>query len=554
MKILKLSLPFKFVSTPHFVQYNKFKINVIYSIKFFILVTAVVSMASLIYQIVCFKREKNLNLNIIKQPSILESQFAPYIMHLFRSLLNKNTDNINDKQNKPLQFGQYYSNWSPFKPYNFKPTDMDLRETTHIYYSFIGIDEKTCKLYLMDKHADTKYKDKFFIADKAPHGLILEFNYLRHGILNIHNDISNNPTLDNKNEFSKLKEANRNSKNFKFIMSIGGWSEAKSFHKLAKSDEYLDNFVNSCVDVLMANGFDGVDIDWEYPKNKKEYQTYVTIFKRLREKLDLLEKQIFGNNHIKNSRWFHLSTAIPCDKDVLENLRLKEIEPFIDGFNLMAYDLSGEWSPKTAYQSNLYSYGSNDNENGDIDSVVSYLIKELEIESTKIILGIPLYGRSFTNVKAKNEREVIGAEFKGVDDWFDKNSPGVWPTNEIYKLKDYTFFHDQKAVSSYLYNAKKKHLIVFDDYLSIKTKGEYIHQKALGGGFFWEANGDILVKKHSTLSFALSDYNKLYFDKSNLKSIWTTKSMQQYYNEQVTLFQDSILSKQSKKIAEMLNL
>lgn len=471
--------------------------------------------------------------------------------HLFRGIINKSPIEQENKTIEPLQFGQYYSNWSPYKPYEFDPSDMDLRQTTHVYYSFIGIDEKTCKVYLMDKFSDTEFTNKKLRKKHRPQGLIMEFNTLRGKVRE--NKHSPNEIEPDKSNHSNSLEINQKSKNFKFIMSIGGWSHAKSFHKLAQSKECLNTFVASCVDMVLANGFDGIDIDWEYPRNKKEYQAYVTIFKRLRVAFDNLEKQIFGMNYKTDNRWFYLSTAIPCDIDILKELHLKEIEPLVDGFNLMAYDLSGEWSQKTAYQSNLYSYDCDNEDISDIDSVVSFLLKRQKLESKKIILGIPLYGRSFTDVIVEDRINAIGANFTGVDNWFDKNSPGVWPTKEIYKLKGYRFYHDKDAVASYLYNHHKKHLIVFDDYECIKAKGEYINQKNLGGGFFWEANGDIIVKGHSTLSFALSDDHSLYFDKTDLKSIWQTQSMKDYYNNKVELFQDLTLNTQSQKIAHMLN-
>ena len=80
--------------------------------------------------------------------------------HLLKSIINKDYTEQKNNALKPLQFGQYYSNWSPYKPYEFTPHDIDLKQTTHVYYSFIGIDKKTCRLYLMDKFSDTEFTNK----------------------------------------------------------------------------------------------------------------------------------------------------------------------------------------------------------------------------------------------------------------------------------------------------------------------------------------------------------------------------------------------------------
>ncbi|OBA27809.1 glycoside hydrolase, partial [Hanseniaspora valbyensis NRRL Y-1626] len=347
----------------------------------------------------------------------------------------------------------------------FFPKDIDMRHTTHIYYSFISIDSKTGNVYLQDIEADTKLKTEEMKENDVP---IMDHVFP---------------------DFNPYDYSLKEQKKFKLIMSIGGWSQKNNFSNLSKKTEHLNNFIDSCINLVLSNGFDGIDIDWEYPTKKKDIDTYIEIFKRLRARFDKLEQEIFSNKQkkIKKEKWFYLSTAIPCDEEVLSKLDLKKIEPFVDCFNLMGYDLSGEWSEYTAYHSNLFD-DPNNKDSSSVDSVVKYMLYDLKLSSQKIILGMPLYGRSFTNVKIQNSK-IIGVPFKGVDNDFDKDSPGIWPYSAIFDLK-YTFYYDEKLVAAYVYNEKKKHLIVFDDYNCIGKKAEYIKKMNLGGGFFWEANGE----------------------------------------------------------------
>lgn len=444
---------------------------------------------------------------------------------------------------KPLQFGQYYSNWSPYPPNKFLPQDIDMRHTTHIYYSFIAIDQKTGMVYLQDKETDVKFKTK----GKNDSGLIMLFNHMRHN-----NDYFENKAKDLKANKNTHNDSLDNQKNFKLIMSVGGWSQKDAFKNLSNKKEHLDNFIDSCIVLVLANGFDGIDIDWEFPQGKNEIKTYVDIFKRLRNRLDKMESEIFSKYN--STRLFSLSAAIPCDKDELAKLDLKEIEKFVEHFNLMAYDLAGEWSSKTAYHSNLFS-DRNNKANLNINSAVTYMVKELKVPSKKVILGMPLYGRSFTNV-IPNAEQVIGVPFKGVGSGFDSSSPGIWPYHAIVDLK-YKAYYDKELVSAYVYNAKKRHLIVFDDHHCIRRKAEYIREMGLGGGFFWEANGERHGRFNERLLPHFSDYSCLSFDKT-AESVWNTKEMLSYYDtylqNKVFTADNNVLALQAEKTLSIMKL
>ena len=55
------------------------------------------------------------------------------------------------------------------------------------------------------------------------------------------------------------------SKGVEVMPSIGGWTLSDNFPGIAADPDRRERFAQQCVDLIVAYGFDGIDIDWEYP-------------------------------------------------------------------------------------------------------------------------------------------------------------------------------------------------------------------------------------------------------------------------------------------------
>lgn len=60
-----------------------------------------------------------------------------------------------------------------------------------------------------------------------------------------------------------LKTANK-----KVLLGLGGWndSESEKYSKLVSDSNARSKFVSHSIEFLKQNNFDGLDLDWEYPK------------------------------------------------------------------------------------------------------------------------------------------------------------------------------------------------------------------------------------------------------------------------------------------------
>lgn len=158
--------------------------------------------------------------------------------------------------------------------------------------------------------------------------------------------------------FTGLKEVNPGLKTF---ISVGGWSmndpdqpTAATFSNLAASSDAQNKFFKSLITFMATYGFDGVDIDWEYPVatersgREADYDNYVTFLKNL--------KAAFA----ASGHAYGLTITVPSSYWYLRHFDIVEINKVIDWFNVMTYDLHGTWDstidslgPKVMAHTNL---------------------------------------------------------------------------------------------------------------------------------------------------------------------------------------------------------
>lgn len=61
-----------------------------------------------------------------------------------------------------------------------------------------------------------------------------------------------------------------------------------NFAQAASNPSNRKTFADSCVKLVENYGLDGIDIDWEYPKNDGEAKDYVELLRLVRQGLDEL--------------------------------------------------------------------------------------------------------------------------------------------------------------------------------------------------------------------------------------------------------------------------
>ena len=176
-----------------------------------------------------------------------------------------------------------------------------------------------------------------------------------------------------------------------------------------------------------------------------------------------------------------LSIASSAGPMKYDKLRFSEMTPFLDFYNLMAYDFTGIFSTVTGYTANLYpSVRTPSATPFSADAAIKYYV-EAGVPPDKINLMMPLYGRDF------HDTSGMGQPFHGVGkgSW----EPGVWDYKALPQPGT-KILSDNAAVAEYTWDTTRKVIVSFDTVVVSNKKIQYIKDHGLGGAGFWELSGD----------------------------------------------------------------
>ncbi|OCK74750.1 glycoside hydrolase family 18 protein [Lepidopterella palustris CBS 459.81] len=344
----------------------------------------------------------------------------------------------------------YFVNWAIYgRKHN--PQDIPAEKLTHVLYSFADVRD-TGEVFLTDKWSDT---DIHFPPGDS------------------WNDIGTN-LYGCLKQFNLLKKRNRN---LKVLLSIGGWtySEAKHFDVPASTHDGRKRFAASCVDLIKDLGFDGIDIDWEYPSNSVQAEHLFLLLAEVRQAMDTYAATLPSRPH------FLLTIAAPAGPQNYGHLPLGRIAETLDFINLMAYDYAGGWDAHAGHQANLYPSSNPKHTPFSTSRAVSdYLAAG--VPSSKLVLGMPLYGRAFQGTKGPGHHfsnGVGGGSFEN----------GIWDFKDLPKAGAREFL-DESVGASWSFDEGMGAMVSYDTVDMAVRKAGFIKEWKLGGAMWWETSGD----------------------------------------------------------------
>lgn len=342
----------------------------------------------------------------------------------------------------------YYGSWAVYRPDlgKFDVENINPYVCTHVIYAFAGLSPDTYEIISLDPYND------------------LEENYGKGAYKRFTKLCSINPDL-------------------RCILGIGGWNEGSpKYSAMANDPGRRSNFVKTVVPFLKKYGFQGLDLDWEYPTQRGGQQSdkdaYIELLKELKDAFE--------------PEGLLLSAAVSAGVDTINAAyNVPGVAQHIDYINLMTYDFHGTWESFTGLNTPLYA-SPNDSwyqRMLNVNYSANYWI-ELGMPPSKINLGMATYGHNFALANENNHG--LGAPTNGPGEAGPyTRQPGTLGYNEIcvdQSKGGWTVVVDPYYKAPYAY--KSNQWVGYDDLDSIAEKCKLANKLKLGGGMIWSIETD----------------------------------------------------------------
>eukprot|EP00930_Biecheleria_cincta_P045078 TRINITY_DN3106_c0_g1_i1.p1 TRINITY_DN3106_c0_g1~~TRINITY_DN3106_c0_g1_i1.p1 ORF type:complete len:699 (+),score=128.61 TRINITY_DN3106_c0_g1_i1:79-2175(+) len=323
----------------------------------------------------------------------------------------------------------------------------------------------------------------------------------------------------------------KNSK-IKALISVGGWSfndcaasssatygqgeqTCEIFSTIAQDEQEILKFAANIIDFCQKWGFDGFDLDWEYPvvaghndktrddkgafqETSHDYRNYVNMLKLLKAEFQKVNPPLL------------LTAAVGVGKSTADTAYdIPGMSEHLDLINLMTYDLHGAWESRTGCNANLYATEEDTKLGGGVgagEAVEGYpLSVQWAVEywltagapASKMTIGLATYGRGWKLSDPSNagyNSPASGACSEG-ESTGEAGYRSYYEIQEILANPEAKMVYDEHRSCPYVVYGGE--WIGYDNEKSICAKLSFAKSKGLAGSMVWALDLDDFSGEYS---------------------------------------------------------
>lgn len=293
--------------------------------------------------------------------------------------------------------------------------------------------------------------------------------------------------------FKNVIELKDKSPLLKVLLSVGGAGDDKGFRSIIKTEKTSEQFALNSARYLSMMGFDGIDIDWEFPAWFTSFEERFLFQILLREIHQVYKNPIYN---------LTLSVAVPASKSIIDrSYRVSQMAKYVDFVNMMGYDFhSFHWYlPLTGHNSPLYSHSDEWSMFSTVNlNWTAFYWIQLGMPREKLVIGLPTYGQTYQLYNPAFNGVYVPAIGTGV---IGIGGQITYPQTCKFLATGATKKFDLESRVPFAYF--KRNWISYDDEDSLEEKAKWIKHNHFGGVMIFDLNCDDYARICSNVSFPL---------------------------------------------------
>ncbi|XP_071101958.1 acidic mammalian chitinase-like [Haliotis cracherodii] len=282
--------------------------------------------------------------------------------------------------------------------------------------------------------------------------------------------------------FKKVVVLKKLKPSLKVLLSNGG-----NFSQVLNTQENRTRFAETAVPLLRKYGFDGLDLDWEFPAwnglPAEQKHNLTLVSQTIRATFEADARQHGGDRLL-------LTMAVSAAYNMLAPIyEIAELAKCLDFVNVMTYDLHSynKLIPLTGHNSPLFHGDEILDETVFKDKTFSWAASAWVsggMRKDQVMTGIPTYAHTFNLLF--EEWHGVYALATGIGTIGDfLNYPDVC---QLIKNNSTTVVWDDKSKVPYLYQGPL--WVSYDNVRSVTLKTQYLLQQGFGGAMVYSLNCD----------------------------------------------------------------